>query len=247
MENMKEKENVEYTWYDGTYDFTIEEFENEFPIKVTDDIRFSKDKTRVAIVNNFKEGSKEYELADPHANSKELVTFYHPFYDDEAVEIKKLFDFIISSGKYDEDSSFTLFRHDDEDLFSYSYGHICKSLINEQDKLSEHSKELGEHENIFLLPLQMYRYRCPVCGKRSLEYRGMFEICDECGWEDEGYDDPDEEGYGANGEITIRDYRNIYLMLKYHDPDYNWYKNGLARRNEALDKFFSEKEEESDD
>ncbi|MBR0138791.1 MAG: DNA/RNA nuclease SfsA [Firmicutes bacterium] len=42
-------------------------------------------------------------------------------------------------------------------------------------------------------------YPCPVCGKRCLSETGAWEICDNCGWEDDPVQrkDPDFEG-GAN-------------------------------------------------
>jgi hypothetical protein len=34
-------------------------------------------------------------------------------------------------------------------------------------------------------------YTCPCCGHPTLDARGDYEICDECGWEDDGQDDHD--------------------------------------------------------
>jgi uncharacterized protein (TIGR03083 family) len=33
-------------------------------------------------------------------------------------------------------------------------------------------------------------YTCPCCGHATLSDRGSYEICDECGWEDDGQDNP---------------------------------------------------------
>ena len=32
-------------------------------------------------------------------------------------------------------------------------------------------------------------YTCPCCGHGTLDERGAYEICDVCGWEDDGQDD----------------------------------------------------------
>ena len=37
--------------------------------------------------------------------------------------------------------------------------------------------------------------KCPVCGEYEFERENNFEICEVCGWENDGLqmDDPDEE------------------------------------------------------
>ena len=37
--------------------------------------------------------------------------------------------------------------------------------------------------------------KCPVCGQYEFEEENNFEICEVCGWENDGIqmDDPDEE------------------------------------------------------
>ena len=65
-------------------------------------------------------------------------------------------------------------------------------------------------------------FECPVCHKRTLQFRGWFKICHECGWEDEGTDDEDAES-GANEGYSIRTYRELrYLPKKAKDPHYTW-------------------------
>ena len=43
------------------------------------------------------------------------------------------------------------------------------------------------------------KHKCPVCGKYEFEEYNCFEICEICGWEDDGIQEknPDYEG-GAN-------------------------------------------------
>jgi hypothetical protein len=48
-------------------------------------------------------------------------------------------------------------------------------------------------------------YTCPCCGHATLDARGDFEICDECGWEDDGQDDHDSAVVrgGPNGRLSL--------------------------------------------
>jgi len=58
-------------------------------------------------------------------------------------------------------------------------------------------------------------YTCPCCHLLTLDARGDFEICDECGWEDDGQDDPhaDETWGGPNGSLSLSDARASYRQL----------------------------------
>lgn len=55
-------------------------------------------------------------------------------------------------------------------------------------------------------------YSCPCCGHRTLAERGMYEICGECGWEDDGQDDHDAHVVrgGPNGPQSLADARAEY-------------------------------------
>jgi hypothetical protein len=52
-------------------------------------------------------------------------------------------------------------------------------------------------------------YSCPCCGHLTLSERGGYEICDECGWEDDGQDDHDSHIVrgGPNGCLSLDDAR----------------------------------------
>lgn len=43
------------------------------------------------------------------------------------------------------------------------------------------------------------KHNCPVCGQYEFEGEDSYDICEVCGWEDDGYQErhPDYEG-GAN-------------------------------------------------
>lgn len=56
---------------------------------------------------------------------------------------------------------------------------------------------------VLAIPGHPVLHPCPCCGFRTLESptRGSYDICESCGWEDDGqqFDDPDYRG-GANAE-----------------------------------------------
>jgi ribosomal protein L37AE/L43A len=51
------------------------------------------------------------------------------------------------------------------------------------------------------------RIKCPVCGKYEFPQENDFDVCEICGWENDGvqYDDPDYEG-GAN-RLSLNQFR----------------------------------------
>lgn len=57
-------------------------------------------------------------------------------------------------------------------------------------------------------------YSCPCCGHVTLTERGGYEICDECGWEDDGQDDHDAQVVrgGPNGRASLTDARAAYIQ-----------------------------------
>ena len=56
-------------------------------------------------------------------------------------------------------------------------------------------------------------YTCPCCGHVTLDERGAYEICDECGWEDDGQDDHDSHVVrgGPNGPESLDQARTGYV------------------------------------
>jgi cysteine-rich CPCC protein len=56
-------------------------------------------------------------------------------------------------------------------------------------------------------------YTCPCCGHPTLGERGGYEICDECGWEDDGQDDHDSAVVrgGPNGRLSLDAARARYV------------------------------------
>ncbi|MCD8379152.1 MAG: hypothetical protein LUC95_02250 [Lachnospiraceae bacterium] len=56
----------------------------------------------------------------------------------------------------------------------------------------------------------MPKHKCPVCGKTEFENKGSYDICENCGWEDDWYqeENPDED-VGAN-EYSLNVYKDKY-------------------------------------
>ena len=54
------------------------------------------------------------------------------------------------------------------------------------------------------------KIKCPVCGKYEFDEENDFDICEVCGWENDGLqmDNPDYKG-GANKE-SLNEARKIY-------------------------------------
>ena len=58
------------------------------------------------------------------------------------------------------------------------------------------------------------KFKCPCCGKYTLTSQRMFNICPNCGWEDDNiqYDNPDYFG-GANF-FSLNKYRSVFQQEK---------------------------------
>lgn len=213
-------------WFDGTFDFSANRLNKEFPVFVMNDLRLSEDRKRLAIINSFEDGSELFDLSDPHAEERVpgKHVFFHTFLGEDAGVAKRVIKEFLSNENDDE--SIVLLKKEPDQLFMYSFGHICTSILYNQEELRSLITETPlAGKDVFLLPLKMHMFKCPVCGHRTLQYRGYFYICVECGWEDEGTDDEDKESFfGVNGDYTIRKYREEYLQLKSEDPDYSWWK-----------------------
>ncbi len=62
-------------------------------------------------------------------------------------------------------------------------------------------------------PSRDSKYTCPCCGHHTLEERAAYEICSECGWEDDGQDDHDSGVVrgGPNGNLSLEAARAAYV------------------------------------
>lgn len=78
-------------------------------------------------------------------------------------------------------------------------------------------------KNVFA-PEGAESYSCPCCGHRTLDERGAYEICGQCGWEDDGQDVHDSHVVrgGPNGRLSLDHARRRYVegggTLQPHTP-----------------------------
>lgn len=212
-------------WFDGTFGTTAEKLKAKYPIAITEELRTSEDESAIALINRCSEETPLDALADPHMDLsyRQQTPFYHPFFGDDAEKAREFIARFVAAGHGTNAHEILLVRQDPDRLYEYSYGEICTDLFSHMDELIGLLPAELQDESAFVLPLKVYRFACPVCGTRSLQYRGVNDICDECGWEDEGTDDEDEDTT-PNGDYTIRTYREKYLKLKKENPNYSWYK-----------------------
>ena len=69
--------------------------------------------------------------------------------------------------------------------------------------------------------IKKHPHICPVCGKYEFQTYDWYEICEECGWEDNAAQDRDPDNpYGPN-RMSLNEYRKIYLR----DGSPAWLKN----------------------
>ena len=224
-------------WYDGTDDYSLEELEKEYPVAVTPNLRMSEDRKRLAIINDYPEGTELYELSDPKVEKDHWGkhVFYQTFLGADAFAAKTAVEAFLSRAEEDGES-ILLLRKDPDRLFTYSHGHICTKLTDKQAELRALLKDIpcGDPD-VFMLPLKRYLHRCPVCGHRTLRYRNQYEICIECGWEDEPvFDFMGMDDYSSANGGSLKEYREDYLKSKANDPEYNW--EGLFRLSEWMAK-----------
>ena len=220
-------------WFDGTYTVDRIKFRSEFPERIARDLYRSRDRKRLALVNRYKEDDPMYALADPlmenfYHESAEDHVFYHSFFGEEAVHAKRTVNsFLKEQGK--KSDGLILFKEDGDDLFTYAHGHICCKLVYKQDMLYNKLPKTGFVDTAFVLPLEVHRYRCPVCGQRTLHYRGEYEICPECYWEDcNGWEEAFDKDYNKATLSTMSDYVSrleyyrVYKKLKREYQGNNW-------------------------
>ena len=214
-------------WFDGTFTTEEEKLKKQFPLFVNDDLRLSEDRKKLAVVNHFQEGDPLCELSDPKVEYGQGLTyvFYHVFVGEEAKKSEEAVSSFLAARDQDDGYAIYLYRVEDGRLFLFAYGYLATRLLRQQERLKEElNSSLPEGKEVFILPLRRYMFECPVCHNRTLPYRGMCDICDECGWEDFGEED-DDECSPLNG-CTVGSYRKAYLEVKKKRPEYKRWADG---------------------
>ena len=70
----------------------------------------------------------------------------------------------------------------------------------------------------------MSKRRCPVCGEFEFVIADDFEVCDICGWEDDGLQLYDPGMFGGANAISLNQAREIWKQT--HD----WKAGAIANR-----------------
>ena len=79
----------------------------------------------------------------------------------------------------------------------------------------------------------MGKHLCPVCGKYEFDSYSSYDICDNCGWEDDGFqeENPDEEN--CANEMSLNQYKAAY--------ESGWRPDWLTEDNKEEPSAFMEK------
>jgi hypothetical protein len=75
-----------------------------------------------------------------------------------------------------------------------------------------HTRKDSAFTNVSMRSEAMKSYRCPCCQFKTLDERGIYDICPVCFWEDDGQDDHDAEVVrgGPNGSLSLTDARRNF-------------------------------------
>ncbi len=57
---------------------------------------------------------------------------------------------------------------------------------------------------------KMSKYKCPVCGEITMDSEGDFDICDNCGWEDDNLQRDNPNYHGGANEMSLNEAIEAY-------------------------------------
>lgn len=107
------------------------------------------------------------------------------------------------------------FEEPQEDIMSSKYDALVRILC--ESSYSEYSnKELAAMvSDILKQPIIVNgktpeKYDCPCCGENTLSIRGEYDICSNCGWEDDGIEM--ESRYSNPNHMTLKQGKENYLL-----------------------------------
>ncbi len=58
------------------------------------------------------------------------------------------------------------------------------------------------------------KFKCPCCGEKTLSCERMFDICKNCGWEDDNVQFENPDFYGGANYFSLNKYREVFLQEK---------------------------------
>ena len=227
-------------WPNGESE-TFSEFEID-KIKICEGLYKSQDGESLFFVNSFPEGSELCHLSDPHKGEGKAIPsplFYHVFLDEDAKQAKEAIEEFLEKGYDKKDGSIFLYRKGSKSFFRYRNGEINPLLLARQEDLGILLSEELAKKDAYIVPLTFFLFPCPVCGKKTIEERWSFEICPECGWEDDCCVENEDHFSCVNG-VSIKEARRNYLRAKRIDPSYTrdtygrkpgWFLYDVKRQN----------------
>ena len=124
-------------WFDGTYNWTHEKLEKEYPKVLAKDLRQSANGLRLALINHFEDGDPLLDLTDPKTDEDEYGkhVFYHTFIGHDAAAAKDAFTAYFEMGNHLWPDNLVLLRQEGDRLFEYGFGHVCRPLLERQEEL----------------------------------------------------------------------------------------------------------------
>ena len=109
------------------------------------------------------------------------------------------------------------FEQPQSDIMSSRYDTLVRLLCEEcyggysnEDLTSEVSEILKKAVTVY--GEEPEKYACPCCGQKTLFIRGEYDICSNCGWEDDGSEEEDQ--YSSPNHMTLRQGRGKYICKK---------------------------------
>lgn len=208
-------------WFDGTFNMSCSDFEENYPNVVTGQFRLSDDGKRLAIINDLEEGHPYFSVSEPPENQEE--PFFCIVSGEEAEAVQEMLEAFFKQGYIRERHNISLFRYEEGRYLDYSDGFVCRDLMKDQKALRETlADKVMLPEDCFIVPLKCYLYRCRVCGIRCIHRKSFFEICPNCRWEDGGI-----MGEMVN-HCDMNTYRKIYyrcidMGMEAGERPLNWY------------------------
>ena len=83
--------------------------------------------------------------------------------------------------------------------------------------------------------MEKIKHKCPICGKTEFSSESSFEICDYCGWEDDGLQEYEPNYWGGANELSKEDYIKLYNETIKINSKYKWSKDNKIENFERYD------------
>lgn len=80
--------------------------------------------------------------------------------------------------------------------------------------------------------MKKIKHMCPICGKTEFSDENSFEICDYCGWEDDGLQEDCPNEWGGANELSKNDYAKLYQETIKMNPRFKWSKDNKTENFE---------------